>query len=69
MTGDHETRHPSKPRTDSFPFINVTSGLPKEENFRNIQLQTLTQYIYIYTEWPKKMYTLFTHQYLWNKFK
>ena len=20
-----------------------------------------------YTEWPKKMYTLFTHQYLWNK--
>ena len=24
-------------------------------------------YIYIYTEWPKKMYTLFTHQYLWNK--
>jgi hypothetical protein len=21
----------------------------------------------IYTEWPKKMYTLFTHQYLWNK--
>jgi len=19
------------------------------------------------TEWPKKMYTLFTHQYLWNK--
>jgi len=21
------------------------------------------------TEWPKKMYTLFTHQYLWNKFK
>ena len=28
--------------------------------------------LYIYstnTEWPKKMYTLFTHQYLWNKFK
>ena len=23
----------------------------------------------VYTEWPKKMYTLFTHQYLWNKFK
>ena len=23
----------------------------------------------IYTEWPKKMYTLFIHQYLWNKFK
>ena len=23
----------------------------------------------LYTEWPKKMYTLFTHQYLWNKFK
>ena len=22
-----------------------------------------------YREWPKKMYTLFTHQYLWNKFK
>jgi len=22
-----------------------------------------------YTEWPKRMYTLFTHQYLWNKFK
>ena len=22
-----------------------------------------------YTEWPKKMYTLFTHQYLWNKCK
>jgi len=21
------------------------------------------------TEWSKKMYTLFTHQYLWNKFK
>ena len=21
------------------------------------------------TEWPKEMYTLFTHQYLWNKFK
>ena len=21
------------------------------------------------TEWPKKMYTLFTHQYPWNKFK
>jgi len=21
------------------------------------------------TEWPKKMCTLFTHQYLWNKFK
>ena len=31
------------------------------------------EYIYIHThthtEWPKKMYTLFTHQYLWNKFK
>jgi len=24
---------------------------------------------FVYTEWPKKMYTLFTHQYLWNKFK
>ena len=24
---------------------------------------------HLYTEWPKKMYTLFTHQYLWNKFK
>jgi hypothetical protein len=23
--------------------------------------------IYIYTEWPKNIYTLFTHQYLWNK--
>ena len=23
----------------------------------------------LFTEWPKKMYTLFTHQYLWNKFK
>jgi len=23
--------------------------------------------ILLYTEWPKKMYTLFTHQYLWNK--
>ena len=22
-----------------------------------------------YTEWPQKMYTLFTHQYLWNNFK
>jgi len=22
-----------------------------------------------YAEWAKKMYTLFTHQYLWNKFK
>ena len=22
-----------------------------------------------YTEWPKKIYTLLTHQYLWNKFK
>ena len=22
-----------------------------------------------HTEWPKKMYTLFTHQYLWNKFQ
>ena len=21
------------------------------------------------TEWPKKIYALFTHQYLWNKFK
>ena len=21
------------------------------------------------TKWPQKMYTLFTHQYLWNKFK
>ena len=21
------------------------------------------------TEWPQKMYTLFTHQYLWNKVK
>ena len=21
------------------------------------------------TEWPKNIYTLFTHQYLWNKFK
>ena len=20
-------------------------------------------------EWPQKLYTLFTHQYLWNKFK
>jgi hypothetical protein len=20
-----------------------------------------------YTEWPQKMYTLFTHQYVWNK--
>jgi hypothetical protein len=26
-------------------------------------------YISNTTEWPKKMYTLFTHQYLWNKFK
>ena len=23
----------------------------------------------LYTEWPKEMCTLFTHQYLWNKFK
>jgi len=23
----------------------------------------------VYTEWPKKMYTLFTHQYLWNILK
>jgi hypothetical protein len=23
-------------------------------------------YVFIY-RWPKKMYTLFTHQYLWNK--
>jgi len=21
----------------------------------------------VHTEWPKKMYTLFTHQYLWNE--
>ena len=24
-------------------------------------------FYFIYTEWPEKMYTLFTHQYLWNK--
>ena len=24
---------------------------------------------YVYTEWSKKIYTLFTHQCLWNKFK
>ena len=29
----------------------------------------LTVYKILYTEWPKEMYTLFTHQYLWNKFK
>jgi hypothetical protein len=29
----------------------------------------LIRYCVSYTEWPKKMYTLFTHQYLWNKFK
>ena len=34
-----------------------------------IQLYYQVYIIYIYTEWPKKMYTLFTHQYLWNKFK
>ena len=28
-----------------------------------------TLFAVAYTEWPKKMYTLFTHQYLWNKFK
>ena len=48
MAGDLKTRHPSKPQTDSFPFMNATSGLPKEEKFRNIQLQTLKPYIYIY---------------------
>jgi hypothetical protein len=29
----------------------------------------LTDCLHVYTEWPQKMYTLFTHQYLWNKFK
>jgi len=33
------------------------------------QWQTLLPRDIYYTEWPKKMYTLFTHQYLWNKFK
>jgi hypothetical protein len=38
----------------------IRRGLPSDRTIFDI---------YIYTEWPKKMYTLVTHQYLWNKFK
>ena len=39
----------------------------KECDKRNIHVSSKLHMLY--TEWPKKMYTLFTHQYLWNKFK
>ena len=39
------------------------------QNLLSSSLLSKTLKIKIYTEWPKKMYTLFTHQYLWSKFK
>ena len=36
---------------------------------RNSRLNVSPSCLLQYTEWPKKMYTLFTQQYLWNKFK
>jgi len=30
------------------------------------QIEAEEKVISLNTEWPKKMYTLFTHQYLWN---
>jgi hypothetical protein len=41
--------------------LNSTPVLDRTQEYRRNWLQ--------YTEWPKKMYKLFTHQYLWNKFK
>ena len=42
----------------SFPFLRIVFI-----SWCSVFINKLT------TEWPKKMYTLFTHQYLWNKFK
>ena len=36
---------------------------------RMFAVSLLIIYMSWHTEWPQKMYTLFTHQYLWNKFK
>ena len=62
----------------------VTAPLISSTKNCNRNLRYRSQYQYSYfppdlttlegssctdTEWPKKMYTLFTHQYLWNKFK
>jgi len=50
-----------KKQIDVTPFLHFSIHF-----FVNIQDENLVQK---YTELPKKMYTLFTHQYLWNKFK
>ena len=49
----------------NFPF-----SLTEMKSYSDfVRIFVLKLYIYIYTEWPKKIYTLFTHQYFWNKFK
>jgi hypothetical protein len=42
-------------------------GLSRITGLWFLYCQTSCGFIYISTEWPKKMYTLFTHQYLWSK--
>jgi len=52
--------------------IKTVIAVPIKENGRSIWKECLkieSHSCCINTEWPKKMYTLFTHQYLWNKFK
>ena len=51
----------SRPHRDSIPDLPAVS--------QSLYRLSYPAHILKYTEWPKKMYTLFTHQYLWNKFK
>jgi len=52
------------------PIFNTFSQKKEQLNYYMSVINT-TFYLYtmVYTEWPKKMCKLFTHQYLWNKFK
>ena len=43
--GDPEAQHPSKPRTDSFPFTNTTAGLPTEEQLHGTKLKTFINHL------------------------
>ena len=47
MVVDTQASHPSKLSADSFPFTNVTAGLPTEEQLRDIEPRTLIHYIFI----------------------
>ena len=46
----------------------LARNCPDQSGIRIIGTELSTD-LCTYTEWPQKMYKLFTHQYRWNKFK